>query len=136
MFPLCNTKFEPVVRVNKVQIKMEIDTGATLSIVSEATYKQVWGDNGPTPKRKKIKLHAHTLAKKSPSNVPYKCMGVSARLRHSQGYWMFWGTNWEQFGVSFEKLDLSYAYLQLLLDESAREYLVINTHKGLFEYTR
>ena len=39
-------------------------------------------------------------------------------------------------GVSFTKLDLSHAYLQLQLDESAREYLVINTHKGLFEYTR
>ena len=39
-------------------------------------------------------------------------------------------------GVSFTKLDLSHAYLQLQLDESARDYLVINTHKGLFEYTR
>ena len=37
-------------------------------------------------------------------------------------------------GVSFSKLDLSHAYLQLQLDDSAREYLVINTHKGLFEY--
>ena len=36
-------------------------------------------------------------------------------------------------GVSFSKLDLSHAYLQLQLDDSAREYLVINTHKG---YTR
>ena len=39
-------------------------------------------------------------------------------------------------GLSFTKLDLSHAYLQLLLDDSAREYLVVNTHKGLFEYTR
>ena len=31
-------------------------------------------------------------------------------------------------GVSFTKLDLSHAYLQLQLDESAKEYLVINTH--------
>jgi len=39
-------------------------------------------------------------------------------------------------GVSFSKLDLSHAYLQLQLDDEARDYLVINTHKGLFEYTR
>lgn len=39
-------------------------------------------------------------------------------------------------GTSFSKLDLSHAYLQLQLEESARDYLVINTHKGLFEYTR
>ena len=33
------------------------------------------------------------------------------------------------------KLDLSQAYLQLKLEES-RKYVVINTHKGLFHYTR
>ena len=39
-------------------------------------------------------------------------------------------------GTLYTKLDLSHAYLQLQLDESARDYLVINTHKGLYEYTR
>ena len=39
-------------------------------------------------------------------------------------------------GLVFTKLDLSHAYLQLVLDESSREYLTINTHKGLYEYTR
>ena len=38
-------------------------------------------------------------------------------------------------GVLFTKLDLSHACLQLQLDESTKDYLVINTHKGLFEYT-
>ena len=39
-------------------------------------------------------------------------------------------------GVVFTKLDLSHAYLQLSLDETAKKYLVINTHKGLYEYNR
>ena len=39
-------------------------------------------------------------------------------------------------GGVISKLDLSHAYLQLQLDDKARDYLVINTHKGLFEYTR
>ena len=39
-------------------------------------------------------------------------------------------------GTLYTKLDLSHAYLQLQLDESAKDYLVINTHKGLYEYTR
>ena len=39
-------------------------------------------------------------------------------------------------GVSFTKLDLSHAYLQLVIDEDSRKYLTVNTHKGLFEYTR
>ena len=36
----------------------------------------------------------------------------------------------------FSKLDLSRAYQQLPLDEESRKYVVINTHRGLFRYTR
>ena len=39
-------------------------------------------------------------------------------------------------GVYFTKLDLSHAYQQLQLDETSRPYVTINTHKGLFQYTR
>lgn len=36
----------------------------------------------------------------------------------------------------FSKLDLSFAYLQVELDESSRPLTTITTHKGLFEYNR
>ena len=39
-------------------------------------------------------------------------------------------------GERFTKLDLSKAYLQVQLDEASRKFMVINTHKGLFQYTR
>ena len=39
-------------------------------------------------------------------------------------------------GQSFSKLDLSSAYQQVLLDEESRQYVTINTHLGLFRYTR
>ena len=39
-------------------------------------------------------------------------------------------------GKQFSKLDLSHAYQQVPLDEESRKYVVINTHKGLFRYTR
>ena len=39
-------------------------------------------------------------------------------------------------GKTFTKLDLSQAYQHLRLDAASRKYVVINTHKGLFRYTR
>ena len=39
-------------------------------------------------------------------------------------------------GKKFTKLDLSHAYQQVQLDEASRQYVTINTHKGLFQYNR
>ena len=39
-------------------------------------------------------------------------------------------------GVAFTKLDLAQAYLQLPLSDSSKQYVTINTHKGLFEFNR
>ena len=39
-------------------------------------------------------------------------------------------------GKTFTKLDLAQAYQQLPLDADSRPYTTINTHKGLFQYTR
>ena len=39
-------------------------------------------------------------------------------------------------GQTFTKLDLSHAYQQVRLDPESRKYVTINTHKGLYQYTR
>jgi hypothetical protein len=39
-------------------------------------------------------------------------------------------------GKTFTELDLSHAYEQMLVDENSKEFLTINTHKGLYRYNR
>ena len=39
-------------------------------------------------------------------------------------------------GETFSKLDLSQAYQQMVLDDESPKCLTINTHLGLFQYTR
>jgi len=39
-------------------------------------------------------------------------------------------------GKYFSKLDMSQAYLQVPIEENSRELVTINTHRGLFQYTK
>ena len=39
-------------------------------------------------------------------------------------------------GEKFSKIDLTQAYLQLQLEEESREFVMVNTHMGLYGYTR
>ena len=64
MFQLTNSRNDPLyitVRVNQVPIKMEIDTGATLTVISESTYRQVWTkEQAPPLQMTKTKLRTYT----------------------------------------------------------------------------
>ena len=39
-------------------------------------------------------------------------------------------------GKLFTKLDMSQAYQQIVLDKDSRKFVVVNTHRGLFQYNR
>ena len=39
-------------------------------------------------------------------------------------------------GKGFTKIDLTHAYQQMILEESSRKFVTINTHRGLYELTR
>ena len=38
--------------------------------------------------------------------------------------------------LRFSKLNLTQAYFQIVLDQESRKHVTINTHKGLYQYTR
>ena len=38
-------------------------------------------------------------------------------------------------GKNFLTLDLSHAYNQIVLDDNIQQFLTINTHRGLYQYT-
>ena len=39
-------------------------------------------------------------------------------------------------GAKFSQIDLTQTYLQLQLEEESREFVTVNTHIGLYRYTR
>ena len=39
-------------------------------------------------------------------------------------------------GMTFSKLDLAHAYQQIPLEEDSKQYVTVNTHKGLYRYNR
>ena len=48
------------VAVNQAELRMEIDTGASASVISEATYQQLWKGNLPPLQKTSIKLRTYT----------------------------------------------------------------------------
>ena len=60
MFQLTNSWMTPLyitVSVNHIPLKMEIDTGATLTVISESIYKEVWTkEQAPPVQMTKTKL--------------------------------------------------------------------------------
>ena len=64
MFQLTDSRNDPLyitVSVNQVRIKMEIDTGATLTVISGSTYRQAWTkEQAPPLQMTKTKLRTYT----------------------------------------------------------------------------
>ena len=89
---------------------MEIDTGSTVPIISESVYKNIFETQIPeTLQQTEAKLCTYSgeqlLVKGNTSWRHYFC-----KIRHEQ------------------------AYQQLLLDNSSKEVVTINTHEGLLSY--
>ena len=63
MFPLRTKKYKPIyvtVQVNNASLRMEVDTGATLSVISDATYHQLWEDKPLPLSNSNVRLRTNT----------------------------------------------------------------------------
>ena len=59
LFCTKSISIEPItitVSANQADLVMEVDTGASVSLMSEATYKRTWEDNLPHLDKTNIKL--------------------------------------------------------------------------------
>ena len=56
---------EVIAEINEVELALEVDTGATLSLISKDTYKRLWHKAiAPTLKPSVARLKAHRLQEK------------------------------------------------------------------------
>ena len=63
MFPLRSKIYDLIgitLTVNGEPLRMEVDTGATLSVISEVTYRQMWGNKRPPLGQSKARLRTYT----------------------------------------------------------------------------
>ena len=47
-------------RVNEKELQLEVDTGASASVISESTYRELWPEDPPNLLETQVKLHTYT----------------------------------------------------------------------------
>ena len=63
LFPVQSQRVSPIqvkMRVNSVEMVMELDTGAALSVISERTYQKMWPHGAPDLEPSTVSLHTYT----------------------------------------------------------------------------
>ena len=63
LFQVVGHKLPPLrmtMKVNNVDLELEVDTGASASIISEKTYRGTWREDSPTIRETAIRLKTYT----------------------------------------------------------------------------
>ena len=63
LYKMTSRKFDPImtmVTANGVELKVEVDIGASVSIICEYTYNKLWTHNMPPLQETTLKLHTYT----------------------------------------------------------------------------
>uniref|UniRef100_UPI00398E6C16 protein eyes shut homolog n=1 Tax=Pristiophorus japonicus TaxID=55135 RepID=UPI00398E6C16 len=111
---------------------MELDTGASQSIMSQRTLDRLWDTKAVRPKLRPVNAKLHTYTKELITVIGRAVIKVHMMVRFTiYHYGLF-----QPGGKSFTKLDLMSAYMIQELVDTLKNLTFINTHKGLFIYNR
>ena len=120
-------KLRSVPLIHKELVERELDDLKSQGIISPVQFSSWAAPVVPVLKKNgKMRLcgdYKLTINQASPTD-PYPLPLIEEIFANLSG------------GTLFSKLDLANAFLQLPLDDESKQYLTINTHKGLFQYNR
>ncbi|XP_071578069.1 uncharacterized protein [Temnothorax nylanderi] len=132
------------VMINGKAIKMEIDTGSYVTVISKKDKDKYF----PECKIEKSNMSLNAYGKvplehegmMDNLNVKLGNRSVTLKMRVMKDRHPIPLID-EIFialrnGKTFSQIDLQHAYMQIPVEESSRDYLTIITHKGLYKYTK
>ena len=120
-------KATPVPHLTKTKVDDELDRLQSANIIEPVTYSQWAAPIVPILKSDgtvricgdyKVRINRFAHIEQYPLPTPEDLFATLAG------------------GVMFSKLDMAHAYQQILIDDDSKQYLTINTHRGVFVYNR
>ena len=115
--------YEVKVKVDDCDVRMEVDTGSSVSLVSQATYERLWLKRGLSPCKYRLRLYLEesiTVLGCMQVNVIYKTQAVQLPLLVVEGSGpSLLGRNWlEHIVLDWQDIrHLSCTPLQAVLDK-------------------
>ena len=130
----CVAPFTAAVLVNGASLDMEVDTGAALSLISAATYSQLWPPgSAPQLSTPSVRLHTYTgeelkLVGETVIQVQYQTQQEDLNLIVVEGIGLsLLGRDWLQ------KVKLNWAEIRSLHAASTTLEQVLTKHSSLFK---
>ena len=146
MYHVTGTPVKPLlvtVSINNTSVEMEVDTGASVSIISEATYNRLWSpEDAPPLQESSVKLRTYSGEQIGVKGSIRICGDYKVTINQASQADSYPLPRIDDLfaslagGKKFSKLDLAHAYQQIQLDDVSKKLVAINTHKGLFQYNR
>ena len=130
----CSSPYRVNVSINGKSLQMEIDTGASLSVMSDKMYQELWGDNKqPLLVKEGVVLHTYTGEEVKPKGsakvmVSYEGRDYQLPLLVVRGDGpALLGRNWS------EQIQLNWQMIKQLTTQKKQLDEILANHSELFE---